>query len=63
MSDERRKAIAPEPGPRPCSLKQACVEAGLDQDGRRCPYCPLRGWCQSELRWLVKTAPEHVSHC
>jgi hypothetical protein len=41
---------------RPSSLREACVKMGLDRDGARCPDCPLRELCESELRWLVKIA-------
>ena len=60
MLDDRLRAIDPEPRSRPRSLRQACVEAGLDQDGQRCLYRPLKGLCRSELRWLVKTAGEEM---
>jgi hypothetical protein len=43
-------------GPRPCSMREACGKAGLDDDGDRCPSCPLRRLCLSELRWLVQIA-------
>jgi hypothetical protein len=25
----------------------------LDDDGQRCPECPLKTLCESEERWLV----------
>jgi hypothetical protein len=43
-------------GPR--SLGEACREMGLDDEGERCPVCPLKERCESETRWLVcRTAP------
>jgi hypothetical protein len=63
MFDGQHKANDPEPGSRPCSLRQACVKAGLDRGGRRCPDCSLRDLCQSELRWLIKTVREQVYRC
>jgi len=39
--------------PRPRSLGDACREAGLDDDGERCPACALKQLCESETRWLV----------
>lgn len=47
---------ADKPGPRPCSMREACIRAGLDGDGGRCPSCPLRELCGSELRWLIQVA-------
>jgi hypothetical protein len=35
--------------PRPRSLG----EAGLDEDGERCPNCTLKQLCENETRWLV----------
>jgi hypothetical protein len=26
---------------------------GLDDEGQRCPECPLKTLCESEARWLV----------
>jgi hypothetical protein len=40
-------------GLRSCSLREACRESGLDEDGERCPNCPLKQLCESEARWLV----------
>jgi len=40
-------------GLRPRSLGEACREMGLDDDGERCPTCPLKELCESEARWLV----------
>lgn len=53
MTDEEQ-AIEEKPKPSPCSLRQACGRKGLDLGGARCPICPLRSLCQSELRWLVR---------
>jgi hypothetical protein len=55
--------IDPEEGSPPCSLRQACQKAELDRGGARCPECPLRGLCQSELRWLIKTVQEKWYRC
>jgi hypothetical protein len=63
MFDGQRRANDPEPGVRARSLRQACVEAGLDRGGQRCADCPLKALCQSELRWLVKTAREQTYGC
>ncbi len=42
------------PYPSPClSLGEACERAGEDDDGRRCPFCPLRELCLDESRWVV----------
>jgi hypothetical protein len=39
----------------PClSLGEACERAGEDDDGRRCPLCPLRELCLDHSRWLVR---------
>jgi hypothetical protein len=38
------------------SLRQACRKTGYDDNGRRCPGCPLRELCESEERWLVRLA-------
>lgn len=63
MSDNQRKTVTVtvldrEPAA-PCSLRQACLKAGQDRGGRRCPQCPLRALCESELRWFVKSATRH----
>ena len=63
MSDEQRRAIDGPAMSRPFSLRQACAKAGLDRGGKRCPDCPLRDLCQSELRWLVKSVPEQCYRC
>ena len=63
MSDNQHKAIDLRPASPPCSLRQACAKAALDRGGQRCPVCPLRGLCQSELRWLIKTVPEEWYRC
>jgi hypothetical protein len=41
------------PGSAPRSLGDACRELGLDDEGQRCPECPLQALCESETRWLV----------
>jgi hypothetical protein len=61
MSDSRHTDPEPNSGPR--SLREACVKAGLDRGGRRCADCPLKGLCQSQLRWLVKTVREKTYRC
>lgn len=49
----RRLASRLPAGSPPLSLRQACVRAGLDRGGERCPECPVRQLCQSDMRWLV----------
>jgi hypothetical protein len=56
MSHNGNGKSEPRPAP-PCSLREACVRAGLDRGGERCPGCPVRDLCESEIRWLVKAAP------
>jgi hypothetical protein len=63
MSDEQRWAIDRSAISSSVSLRQACARAGLDRGGRRCPDCPLRDLCQSELRWLVKSVAEECYRC
>lgn len=63
MFDGQHEANNPEPGFRPRSLRQACIATGLDRGGQRCPDCPVKALCQSELRWLVKTAREQTYRC
>jgi hypothetical protein len=36
------------------SLREACQLAGRDDNGERCPICPLKELCDSEARWLVQ---------
>ena len=43
----------------PSSMREACVRARLDRGGERCPGCPVRELCFSELRWLVRTPRLH----
>lgn len=38
------------------SMRQACRKTEYDDNGRRCPGCPLRELCDSEERWLVRLA-------
>ena len=45
--------MAERGGSAPSTLHAACVKAGLDRDGERCPDCPVRALCSSEGRWLV----------
>ena len=61
MSEDQRSTGDTVPGSAsaPCTLRQACVRAGLDRGGERCPTCPVRALCESELRWLVKAVPLH----
>ena len=47
----------------PLSLREACRRAGLDRHGKRCPDCPVRELCVSELRWLVSAAPPEDRRC
>ena len=56
MSDTGKRPQAAAP---PCSMREACARAFLDRGGERCPSCPLRELCQSELRWVVKLALPH----
>jgi len=48
-----RHDTVPQAQRRPRSLGDACRELGLDDDGQRCPECPLKTLCESEERWLV----------
>jgi len=59
MSDDRTRMRDFMRQAPPCSMREACVRAGLDRGGERCPTCPVRDLCQSEVRWLVKAAPLH----
>jgi hypothetical protein len=63
MFDGKHRANDPGSGFHARSLRQACVEAGLDRGGQCCADCPLKALCQSELRWLVKTAREQTYRC
>jgi hypothetical protein len=45
-----------------CSLREACQMAGRDDDGRRCPDCPLKELCDSEARWLVQRMARSQYH-
>ena len=63
MCDDRYDARDPRPAAPPCSLRQACAKTGLDRDGERCPSCPLKALCQSELRWLIQTEPMPRYRC
>jgi len=47
----------PRSAARPRTLGDACRKADLDDDGLRCPDCPLRTLCESEARWLVPQTP------
>jgi hypothetical protein len=38
------------------TLREACCEAGLDQNGRRCRDCPVGDLCADDSRWLVRRA-------
>jgi hypothetical protein len=59
MSDSRiRTSDANRPAP-PRSMREACARALLDRGGERCPGCPVRDLCQSELRWFVRVPPPH----
>jgi len=35
------------------TLREACRQSGHDEDGRRCPTCPLKYLCENDERWLV----------
>ena len=37
-----------------CSLREACREVGRDENGRRCPTCPVKSLCKDESRWVVR---------
>ena len=52
-SDDYPGAIDWPAGSPPSTLREACRRAGLDRGGARCPDCPVRQLCESELRWLV----------
>jgi hypothetical protein len=45
----------------PRSLREACRQVGLDHRGMRCPDCPLRDLCESDVRWLVKLPPRRLA--
>jgi hypothetical protein len=34
-------------------MGETCRKLGLDDDGERCPSCPLQALCVDETRWLV----------
>ena len=36
------------------TLREACLETGHDEGGKRCPVCPLKELCEDEERWIVK---------
>ncbi len=38
------------------TLREACCEAGLDRNGRRCADCPVRDLCADESRWVIQSA-------
>ncbi len=38
------------------TLRDACRQTGHDDDGKRCPGCPVKDLCESEERWLVALA-------
>lgn len=57
MSDDQGRTIKAGQGSPACSLREACLRAGLDRGGERCPTCPVRDLCESDVRWLVKTLP------
>ena len=35
-------------------LRDACRQTGCDNDGARCPLCPVRDLCETDERWLVR---------
>jgi hypothetical protein len=39
------------------TLREACLETGYDEAGKRCPVCPVKELCESEERWMVELAP------
>jgi hypothetical protein len=57
MSNDQGRTVKAGPSSPACSLREACSRAGLDRNGERCPTCPVRDLCQSEVRWLVKALP------
>jgi hypothetical protein len=38
------------------TLRDACRQTGHDDNGTRCPTCPVKDLCESEERWLVELA-------
>ncbi len=42
------------------TLRDACRRTGQDDDGRRCPACPMRDLCESEERWLAQLISRSV---
>lgn len=36
------------------TLRDACRQTGRDDNGARCPVCPVRELCESDERWLVR---------
>lgn len=38
------------------TLREACRESGHDEEGKRCPVCPLKDLCESEERWVIDLA-------
>lgn len=36
------------------TLRDACRQTGCDNDGARCPICPMKELCESDERWLVR---------
>jgi hypothetical protein len=59
MSDDQGRAPNGRSAAPPCSLREACLRAGLDRRGERCPTCPVRDLCQSDVRWLIRPPKLH----
>ncbi len=57
MSNDQGRTMKLGLGSTPCSLREACLKAGLDRNGTRCPTCPVRDLCESDVRWVVKALP------
>ena len=35
-------------------LRDACRQTRCDDNGARCPVCPVRELCETDERWLVR---------
>jgi hypothetical protein len=53
MNDNPAEPASIYPASPVLALRQACRRAGCDEDGKRCPACPLKDLCDSEARWFV----------
>ena len=54
MTDDPGAGVGPAPLSPAMTLREACHRTGQDEDGGRCPLCPMLELCESEERWLVK---------